>query len=111
MDADNDFMKNNFTQALNLKAGVEIRLDALRLRAGYALDQVPTNVDLDYKSANQRISAGVGLHLENFFADFTIINSQVNSSYAPYLLADNSQPDVLLWTNNFSGLLTLGFSF
>ncbi len=108
---DNDFMNNNFTTALNLKAGVEIRLDALRLRAGYALDQVPTNVDLDYKSANQRISAGVGLHLENFFADFTIINSQVNSSYAPYLLADNSQPDVLLWTNNFSGLLTLGFSF
>ena len=111
MDADNDYIKNNFTEALNLKAGVEIRLDALRLRAGYALDQVPTNVDLDYKSANQRISAGVGLHMENFFADFTIINSQVNGSYSPYLLADNSQPEVQLWTNNFSGLLTLGFSF
>ncbi|RLD20828.1 MAG: long-chain fatty acid transporter, partial [Bacteroidetes bacterium] len=88
-----------------------IRLDALRLRAGYALDQVPVTANLDYKSSNQRISAGVGLHKENFFADFTIINSQITSFYSPYTLADNTQPDVQLWTNNFSGLLTLGFSF
>ena len=111
MDADNDYIKNNFTQAVNLKVGLEIRLDALRLRAGYALDQVPTTADLSYNSSNQRISAGVGLHKENFFADFALINSQANSTYSPYTLADNSQPNVELWTNNFSGLLTLGFSF
>ena len=111
MAADNDYMKNNFTEALNLKVGAEIRLDALRLRAGYAIDQVPVTADLNYKSSNQRISAGVGLHHENFFADFTVINSQNTGSYSPYTLADNSQPVVKLWTNNYSGLLTLGFKF
>ena len=111
MDADNDYIKNNFTEALNLKAGVEIRLDALRLRAGYALDQVPVTANLDYKSSNHRISAGVGLHKENFFADLTVINSTLSGSYSPYTLVDNTQPVVDLWTNNFSTLLTLGFSF
>ena len=111
MDADNDYIKNNFGEALNLKAGIEIRLDALRLRAGYALDQVPITANIDYKSSNQRISAGIGLHLENFYADFTVVNSQINSDYSPYTLADNSHPEIQLWTNNFSGLLTLGFSF
>ena len=111
MDADNDYIKNNFTEALNLKAGVEIRLDALRLRAGYALDQVPVTANLDYKSSNHRISAGVGLHKENFFADLTVINSTLSGSYSPYTLGDNTQPVVDLWTNNFSTLLTLGFSF
>ena len=111
MDADNDYIKNNFSEAVNVKVGAEIRLDALRLRAGYSLDQVPTTADLNYKSSNQRISAGVGLHKENFFADFALINTQANNSYSPYLLADNSQPNVDLWTNNFSGLLTLGFNF
>ena len=111
MDADNDYMINNFTESLNLKAGVEIRLDALRLRAGYAIDQVPITANWDYKSTNQKISAGIGIHGENFFADFTIINAQASNSYSPYLLADNSQPVVELWSNNFRGLLTLGFSF
>ena len=111
MNPDNDFIKANFTDALNLKIGVEMRLDALRFRAGYALDNVPTTADLNYQSSNQRISGGAGLYLDAFYADFTIVNSQVKSNYSPYSLADNSQPNIDVKTNNFKGLLTLGYKF
>jgi hypothetical protein len=83
----------------------------LRFRAGYALDNVPTTADLNCKSSNQRISGGAGIHLDAFYADFTIINSQIKSTYSPYLLADDSQPNVDVKTNNFKGLLTLGYKF
>jgi hypothetical protein len=111
MDADNNYISNNFSEGLNLKLGAEIKLDALRFRAGYALDQVPLTADLSYKSSNQRISGGVGILLEAFYADFTIVNTQVNGSYTPYTLADSSQPSVKVWSNNFTGLLTIGYKF
>ena len=111
MASDNNFIKENFTSTLNLKTGVEIRMDVLRFRAGYALDNVPTTADLNYKSSNQRISGGAGLHLDAFYADFTIVKSQIKSTYSPYVLADNAQPNVEVRTNNFKGLLTLGYKF
>lgn len=111
MEADNNFIRDNFNQALNLKAGVEIRLNVIRLRAGYAINGVPLDADITYRSPNQRFSGGAGLRLNNFFADLTVMNMQLNKSYTPYSLDDNRQPEVKVITNNFSGLLTLGYKF
>lgn len=111
MDGDNAYIQANFTDALNLKAGAELRLDALRLRAGYAVDQVPLTADLDYENPNHRISAGAGLHFENFYADLTVLNTFNRQPYSPYSLIDETEPVVELKKNNFSGFLTLGFSF
>ena len=111
LDADNEFMAANFSEALNIKSGVEIRMDDLRLRAGYAIDNVPLTANWDYKSPNHRISAGAGLHFENFFADFTVINSMNKSYYKPYALVDGGEPEVEFKKNYWNALLTLGFKF
>ncbi len=111
MDADNAYMENNFYQALNLKAGAELRINVMRLRAGYAIYQVPLNADLDYTPTNQQFSAGAGLRLKNFFTDLTLLNQQFSTAYTPYYLADNSQPVADIKQSNFKVLLTLGFRF
>ncbi len=111
MDADNAYMENNFYQALNLKAGAELRINVMRLRAGYAIYQVPLNADLDYTPTNQQFSAGAGLRLKNFYTDLTLLNQQFSTAYTPYYLADNSQPVADIKQSNFKVLLTLGFRF
>ncbi len=111
MDADNNYIRNNFSEAVNLKAGAEIRLGTVRLRGGYALNQVPVTADLNYRGNSQRLSLGVGLHLESFYADLAVINHLITSAYTPYVLNDNAQPVIDLKTSIFSSLLTLGYKF
>lgn len=111
LDADNDFILANFSEALNIRSGAEMRLDDLRLRAGYAIDNVPLTADWDYKSPNHRISVGAGLHFENFFTDLTVLNGFTKSTYRPYSLADGSAPQVEFRNNRWSTLLTLGYKF
>ena len=111
MDGDNDFIESHFSNVLNLRAGAEMRIDVLRLRAGYALNNVPTNATIDFKQANHRISAGFGLRLDKFFFDLAVVNSRVKRQFTPYTLADNSEPNVEATLNKFSGILTLGVNF
>jgi len=111
MAADNDFIKNNYSSAYNLKTGVEIRLDNLRLRAGYAINHTPSLTNLNYKGLNQKISAGAGWYNKQFFADFTVVNSYLKDIYSPYTLSDGSQPNVDLRKTSFSGIATVGIKF
>ena len=111
MDADNDYIRNNYSNSLNLRAGGEIRIDVLRFRAGYALNNVPTDQTIDFNNANHRLSAGFGLMLDKVFFDIALVNNRVKSQFSPYVLADNSEPVVDATVNNFSGLLSIGFNF
>ncbi|MEN8247429.1 MAG: hypothetical protein ABFS32_00730 [Bacteroidota bacterium] len=111
MDSDNTYMKDNFSESLNLKVGAELRFGAMRARAGYALSQVPLTAGPDYISPNQRFSAGFGVHHRNFFADFALINNHVTTSYSPYMLGNNSQPEIELKVNNFTALGSIGVKF
>lgn len=111
MDADNDHINENYSNSLNLRAGGEIRIDVIRLRAGYAMNNVPTNSTIDFNQANHRLSAGFGLRLDNMFFDLALVNNRINKQFSPYSLADNSQPIVDASVNNFSGILTMGVNF
>jgi hypothetical protein len=111
MDADNDYIKNNYSNSLNLRAGAEMRIDVIRFRAGYALINVPTESTIDFNNANHRISAGFGLRLDTFFFDLALVNNRLNKLYSPYVLSDNSQPVVDATVNSFSGIFTLGMNF
>jgi len=76
-----------FNDALNLRAGAELRLDIFRLRAGVAFYDDPTDDGID--NQNTQISGGVGLRTKTFFADLsavTGINQQ--SAVFPYPSAD-----------------------
>lgn len=111
MDSDNLFIKENFTEALNLKLGAELRLFVMRLRAGYAMNNVPLTAGPDYISPNHRFSIGFGVHHKNFFADFALVNNRISTNYSPYMLGNGSHPVIDLSISNYKGLASIGVKF
>jgi hypothetical protein len=92
---ENRSINNNFTAQHNLRAGGEIRLNPIILRAGYAISTspyaqrdgeiLPTERinDNDY-AVKSTISAGIGLREQNFFIDFGYYLSRYSEDYYPY---------------------------
>ncbi len=111
MGDDNDYMTANFSNQVNLKAGIEIRLSPLRFRAGYAINDVPTNMQDNLKFKRQSFSVGAGVLLNQFYADFALVYQDQTSQYSPYLLADYSEPVVDINSNAYRGIFTFGYKF
>ncbi len=111
MRDDNEYMLANFSNQINLKAGIEIRLSPLRLRAGYAINGVPTDKQESLKFRRQSFSGGVGVLLDQFYADFALVLQDRASQYSPYLLSDYSEPIIDINSNTIRGIFTLGYKF
>lgn len=111
MDADNTFISNNFTGSLNLRLGGEMRAGKMKFRAGYALNNIPTNKAIDYSSASHSISGGFGISFDPFVLDLALTHVSQGSDYSPYNLVDNSQPNVRNQTNDWNAALTFGYKF
>ena len=88
---DNHFINMNYESVLNLKAGLEIRLNRLMLRGGYAYYPSPLA-----GSSNDRnfITAGLGIRKPKFSFDLAVIHRSSSSFYSPYTLKDGTEPVV-----------------
>lgn len=110
-DAENDAIKNGssnyqFQYANNIRAGVEIRLSPIALRAGYQFGGKP---EASY-SHSHNISAGLGFRSNSFFADLGAAYRL--KEYETFNLYDTEEG--LYGTNETSRLkvlLTIGFRF
>jgi len=111
MGDENDYITANFSNQVNLKAGVEIRLSALRLRAGYAINNRPTDRQDNLKFTSQSFSGGVGILLDQFYADFALVYQDRSAQYSPYLLSDFSEPVIDINSNIIRGIFTFGYKF
>ena len=111
MESENNYMASNFSNQVNLKAGAEIRLSPLRLRAGYAINSVPKDSQETLRFKNQTFSGGAGLLLDQFYADFALLYVDNTSQYSPYLLADYSEPIVDINSTTIRGIFTFGYKF
>lgn len=111
MNTENLYLENNFANQANIKTGIEIRLSALRLRAGYALNGIPIDKQNNLQYSNQSFSAGVGLLFDIIYTDFAFVYNQNKAQYSPYLLADYSEPIIDIDSNTMRGVFTLGFKF
>ena len=102
---DNDII-SNYSDALNIRAGAEIRLDIFRIRAGYAYFDDPTDDGIDNSST--QISGGVGIRTKTFFADLSAVTG-INqmSAIVPYPTADAAMVE----TNINRVSLTIGMLF
>lgn len=128
-DATNTFMSTNFQQAYNYRIGGELRLDKVRLRAGYGLYGATLKANqLTYKlpdgstktllGESQYISGGIGYRKDNFFMDWGLLVNIQQDGYAPYNNAYNAQTDgykfvptvANTWTRVMS-TFTIGFTF
>ena len=111
MEADNKYIQDYFNNQVNLKAGAEIRLSPVRLRAGYTINGTPVD-DLNHLNFyNQTFSAGIGVLLDQFYIDFATIYKYQKSQYSPYLLSDYSEPIVDVTQTSLRAILTLGVRF
>jgi hypothetical protein len=97
---------SEFNDIWNFRGGAEIRLAFLRLRAGIAIFDDPTNDGI--ANANTQISGGIGVRTKSFFADLsavTGINQQ--NVILPYPSASAAQVSTDI--NRLS--LTIGMIF
>jgi len=111
MGDENNYITSNFSNQVNLKAGVEIRLSPLRLRAGYAINGVPKDIQNNLTNKRQSFSGGAGVLLDQFYADFALVYEDRDAQYSPYLLADYSEPVVDINSNIIRGIFTFGYKF
>ncbi|MBL7833042.1 MAG: hypothetical protein JNK18_03775 [Cyclobacteriaceae bacterium] len=112
---DNDNIKYYYSNVINYRIGAEARLDIVRLRGGYNLQNNPYKSTFNLGSSMTTLSAGVGVRLDKFFIDGTFLNTRYNSSYSPYTVTDEDNnvvgPVARLKNSMNSAMLTVGFTF
>lgn len=90
---EDDYTKQNFGLVTNVRAGAEVRLNPVAIRAGYAYYGSPVKDDNDY--ARNIFSVGLGYSVGGFYIDgayaFSPNNKQTQSFYndSPYIETDS----------------------
>ncbi|UYZ58511.1 OmpP1/FadL family transporter [Hymenobacter latericus] len=108
--AENDAIGRQYRNTVNVRVGGEARLDAFRLRLGYANYGDPYRSS-DFDRTQQFFTGGVGLRQKNLSLDLAGVYGLSDRYYSPYTLADNSQPVVKVQGNRLNTTLTLGLQF
>jgi hypothetical protein len=105
---ENNEIKSIYTNTYNIKAGGEVWLNHLALRAGYALYGSPFKSEIPFaSSAVNVLSAGFGLRIDNLFIDWAYQRYSFSDKYTLYLISPVVKREVL--QNKF--LFTLGYKF
>lgn len=108
----NDLLKNTYTAASNIRAGLELRFDQFRIRGGYGFYGSPYKNEM-YQSTRNDISFGLGYRFGPTFVDFGVISSRYTTKEQPYVLDGSmgyTQPPMASIKNNLTtGVLTLGW--
>lgn len=111
-DSDNQEIQSLYQSVYNVRAGAEYRLNAFRLRAGYALMPEPFKSTQNGISASiQKITGGVGYRKKNFYVDMAVIHSLRDNSYRPYTVNSISSPLVISSQKTTNVILTVGLTF
>ncbi len=97
--------------AVNIKSGVEFRLDPMRLRAGFGYYDSPYSTgEINEDSYTLTYSGGFGYREKHFFFDFAYMYQSRDDAYILYILNNNvNQADIENRKSRF--LLTFGFRF
>jgi hypothetical protein len=107
---ENDMIRNTLTAQHNIRAGGEIRLDPLVLRAGYAYHSSPFATGDDGK--RNVLSAGFGIRGNSYTLDFAYAYSIYSEDYALYVLENVARSPVVQRDYSASIFrLTLGWRF
>lgn len=106
-------LRNSLRPASNIRAGGELRLDKLYLRAGYGLygkafQKGEDNANLSYTA----LSAGIGFREQRVSVDLGFTNYNYDQKYFLYPLGTGFNPALAeLNTNKNMFTLTLGYKF
>lgn len=106
--ARNNEIDNLLTSAINLRLGGEFAFENYRLRAGYALNSSPYDLE-DVKVG--ALSLGAGVRGESIFFDVAYRRQNTESSYIPYRVSIAPEQTINLESVRQQFLATIGFKF
>jgi hypothetical protein len=107
----NDEIMGLFGSVVNLRIGGEYRYNVFRLRAG---TNYMTNAysERDFGDLSRlSFSAGGGIALPTFFADFAVVSSSFESRFNPYQLTSIGSPAATIQNRLTNVVMTIGFNF
>ncbi len=99
---------NDYTSALSLRAGGELRLGAFRLRGGYSHAFSPY---ARFNTPRSSLHGGVGLRTKKFYLDLAYVRATFSEAYFPYETALYPTAEVDTDVKRQDYLMTLGFKF
>ncbi len=110
---ENDQISSSYASTTNKRVGAEFRYKVLRLRGGYGIQQNAYKKISGLDNKITSLSAGIGVRMDKFFADFAWTQSKSNSVYVPYSFInyDLPTPQVDLKNTITRALITIGFTF
>jgi len=107
----NKTIKSGFQQQHVIRAGGEIRLNPIVLRAGYAIHSNPYNDNITTLEKST-ISAGLGIREQSYFIDFGYFISQYTEEFFQYYnLTGNRESAVNYDLARQGFMMTVGFRF
>lgn len=105
-------IRNLFTAASNIRAGIELKFDQFMVRGGFGYFGSPYKNKL-YQGDRTNISAGIGYRFGQTFVDFAVVNSSFKSFEQPYNLKDwpgyTAAPTAATKNSYTTGILTIGW--
>jgi len=102
LETANDVIRAKYTNAINYRIGGELVLKEYRLRGGYASYASPLLVSGDNNLRSNFITGGFGIKEKDWALDLALVHTISNDVFQPYVLNDNSRPQVVA-NNKFSG--------
>ncbi len=108
-ETENEAISNNFKAVSNYRGGIELRLNAIYLRGGYAYYDYPIK-NSDNIGIRTLYTGGLGIRTEQFFFDVAMVKTKYNKSYRFY---DGyiDEPVPSLSINNTNLIFTLGWNW
>lgn len=110
--ADNRTIRNLYRPALNLRGGLELRLNTFRLRGGASYFQHPFKSEFqDINRDNLVLSGGFGVRTAGYFVDIALSRASTNTVYNPYTLSNGDFFSATVAQQLWMMSITTGFSF
>ena len=104
-------IQDYYKSVVNLKGGLELRKDKMRLRGGINYLADPVN-DEDVDRSKLIVSGGLGFRGAKFFADAAYLANKFDSTFSPYTLSNPENFGSSLVSNKNGSLsFTLGMYF
>ncbi len=112
--ADNRTIAKLYQPVMNIRLGVEFRMDKFRFRGGYAIMPSGVVTSQERQKVNRdmvAITGGVGYRSDFYYVDVAVVNQRFENLYSPYRLADGTQPVAISKFNNTQVTFTYGVFF
>jgi hypothetical protein len=111
INENNQYVKDNYTNALNYRVGAEYKIDKFSIRGGYGLNGSPYKGDKDNVFDAKYYSGGIGYRVNAYYVDLAYQRVETTNTFSPYELNDFTEPVATSKFGKNNVFLTVGVRF